>query len=176
MFKATTILCVQKDGKTAMGGDGQVSLGDAVVKGTARKIRRLCDGEVVVGFAGSAADAFALMERFEGKLKEASGNLRKAAYDLAREWRTDRVLRRLESMLIAADKDSALLISGSGDVIEPDDGVLGIGSGGNYALAAARALVANTELDAKMIVAEALHIASKICVYTNDQIYVEEIT
>jgi len=129
-----------------------------------------------VGFAGSAADAFALMERFEGKLKEASGNLRKAAYDLAREWRTDRVLRRLESMLIAADKDSALLISGSGDVIEPDDGVLGIGSGGNYALAAARALVANTELDAKMIVAEALHIASKICVYTNDQIYVEEIT
>jgi ATP-dependent HslUV protease, peptidase subunit HslV len=176
MFKATTILCVQKDGKTAMGGDGQVSLGDAVVKGTARKIRRLCDGEVVVGFAGSAADAFALMERFEGKLKEASGNLRKAAYDLAREWRTDRVLRRLESMLIAADKDSALLISGSGDVIEPDDGVLGIGSGGNYALAAARALVANTELDAKVIVAEALHIASKICVYTNDQIYVEEIT
>jgi len=174
MYKSTTILCVRKDGKTAIGGDGQVTLGETVVKSKARKIRRLMDDKVVVGFAGSAADAFALMERFEGKLKDAQGNLRKAAHELAREWRTDRVLRRLESLLIAADGTSSLLISGSGDVIEPDDGVLGIGSGGSYATAAARALVANTDLDAKTVVAEALHIASGICVYTNSEIYVEE--
>ena len=176
MFTSTTILCVQKDGKTAIGGDGQVSLGDTIVKAKARKIRRLADDRVVVGFAGSAADAFALMERFEGKLKGAQGGLRRAAHELAREWRTDRVLRRLESMLIAADAETALLISGSGDVIEPDDGVLGIGSGGSYAVAAARALAANTELDAKTIVAESLHIAADICVYTNAEIYVEELS
>jgi ATP-dependent HslUV protease subunit HslV len=175
MFHSTTILCVRKGGTIAMGGDGQVSLGDTVVKSKARKIRRLHDDRVMVGFAGSAADAFALMERFEGKLRDASGSLRRAAHDLAREWRTDRVLRPLESLLIAADAESALLISGSGDVIEPDDGVLGIGSGGQYATAAARALVANTDLDAKSIVAEALHIASQICVYTNSEIYVEEL-
>lgn len=175
MYKSTTILCVRKDGKTAIGGDGQVTMGETVVKSKARKIRRLMDDKVVVGFAGSAADAFALMERFEGKLKDAQGNLRKAAHELAREWRTDRVLRRLESLLIAADGTSSLLISGSGDVIEPDDGVLGIGSGGSYATAAARALVANTDLDAKTVVAEALHIASGICVYTNSEIYVEEV-
>ncbi len=175
MFRATTILCVCRAGKTAIGGDGQVSIGDTIVKAKARKTRRLLDDKVAVGFAGSAADAFALMERFEGKLKEAQGNLRKGAYELAREWRTDRVLRRLESMLIATDGDSALLVSGSGDVIEPDDGVLGIGSGGAYAVAAARALVANTDLDAKTIVAESLHIAAGICVHTNSEIYVEEI-
>ncbi|MFO7898059.1 MAG: ATP-dependent protease subunit HslV [Planctomycetota bacterium] len=175
MFRSTTILCVSRDGKTAIGGDGQVSLGDTIVKAKARKTRRLMDGKVVVGFAGSAADAFALMERFEGKLKDAQGNLRKAAHELAREWRTDKVLRRLESMLIAADGSSALLVSGSGDVIDPDDGVLGIGSGGGYAVAAARALAANTDLDAKTIVAEALHIAAGICVHTNSEIYVEEI-
>ncbi|MFW6158876.1 MAG: ATP-dependent protease subunit HslV [Planctomycetota bacterium] len=175
MFRSTTILCVSRDGKTAIGGDGQVSLGDTIVKAKARKTRRLMDGKVAVGFAGSAADAFALMERFEGKLKDAQGNLRKAAHELAREWRTDKVLRRLESMLIAADGTSALLVSGSGDVIEPDDGILGIGSGGGYAVAAARALAANTDLDAKTIVAEALHIAAGICVHTNSEIYVEEI-
>jgi len=175
MYKSTTILCVRKDGKTAIGGDGQVSMGDAVVKGKARKIRRLLDGKVAVGFAGGTADAFALMERFEEKLKSSQGNLRKAAYELARQWRTDRVLRRLESLLIAADADSALLVSGSGDVIEPDDGILGIGSGGNYAVAAARALVAHTSLDAKSVVAEALQVAAGICVYTNSEIHVEEI-
>ena len=176
MYRSTTILCVHKDGVTAIGGDGQVSLGEAVVKSKAKKVRRLLDGKVVVGFAGGTADAFALMERFEGELKDSQGNLRKAAYQLARQWRTDRVLRRLESLLVVADASSALLVSGSGDVIEPDDGVLGIGSGANYAVAAARALIANTDLDAKSIVAEALHIASGICVYTNSEIYVEEIS
>ena len=175
MYKSTTILCVRKDAKTAIGGDGQVSMGDAVVKGKARKIRLLLDGKVAVGFAGGAADAFALMERFEEKLKSSQGNLRKAAYELARQWRTDRVLRRLESLLVVADADSALLVSGSGDVIEPDDGILGIGSGGNYAVAAARALVANTDLDAKTIVERALRIAAGICVYTNSEIHVEEV-
>ncbi len=175
MTRSTTILCVRKDGKTAIGGDGQVTHGDTIVKGNARKIRPLLDGKVIVGFAGATADAFALLERFEGKLKDSQGNLRRAAHELAREWRTDRVLRRLESLLIATDKDLALLVSGSGDVIEPEDGVLGIGSGGSYAIAAARALAANTELDAKTIVAEALHIAAGICVYTNAEIYVEEI-
>ena len=174
-YKATTILCVRKDGKTAMGGDGQVTMRDAVLKSKARKIRRLLDGKVVVGFSGATADAFALMERFEGKLKGSQGNLKKAAHELAREWRTDRVLRRLESLLIAADSSSVLLISGSGDVIEPDDGVIGIGSGGNYAVAAARALVNNSGLDAKTIVAEAMHIAAGICIYTNTEIYVEEV-
>jgi len=173
--RATTILCVSKDGKTAIGGDGQVTVGDAIVKNKARKIRRLMDGKVVVGFAGTSADAFALMERFEAKLKDSQGNLRRAAHELAREWRTDRVLRRLESLLIAADGSSALLVSGSGDVIEPDDGVVGIGSGGHYAVAAARALVANTDLDAKTIAAEALHIAAGICVFTNAEIFVEEV-
>ena len=176
MYKSTTILCVRKDGKTAIGGDGQVTRGDTIVKGNARKIRPVLDGKVIVGFAGAAADAFALMERFEAKLKDSQGNLRKAAHELAREWRTDRVLRRLESLLIAADGSSALLISGSGDVIEPDDGVIGIGSGGNYAVAAARALVEHTDLDAKTVVAEALHITAGICVYTNSEIYVEEVS
>lgn len=175
MTRSTTILCVRRDGKTAIGGDGQVTMNDTIVKSTAHKIRRLLDGKVVVGFAGSTADAFALMERFESKLKTAQSNLRKGAYELAREWRTDRVLRRLESLLIAADASAALLISGSGDVIEPDDGVIGIGSGGNYAAAAARALLRNTQMDAKSIVAESMKIAAEICVYTNTEIYVEEL-
>jgi ATP-dependent HslUV protease subunit HslV len=164
MYKSTTILCVWKDGKTAIGGDGQVTRGDTIVKGNARKIRPLLDGKVVVGFAGAAADAFALMERFEAKLKDSQGNLRKAAHELAREWRTDRVLRRLESLLIAADGSSALLLSGSGDVIEPDDGVIGIGSGGDYAVAGARAHPANNHHDSKTIVAEALHNTPRISV------------
>jgi len=175
MLRSTTILCVRKNDATAIGGDGQVSLGETVVKGKARKVRPLLDGKVMVGFSGATADAFALMERFEAKLKDSQGNLRRAAHELAREWRTDRVLRRLESLLIAADQESALLLSGSGDVIEPDDGVLGIGSGGSYAVAAARALVNNTDLGAKTVVAEALHIAAGICVYTNSEIYVEEV-
>ena len=175
MYSATTILCVRKDGKTAMGGDGQVSMGDAIVKNTARKIRRLADGKVLVGFSGAAADAFALMERFEAKLKNSQANLKRAAHELARDWRTDRVLRRLESLLIAADSSCTLLLSGSGDVIEPDDGVLGIGSGGQYAVAAARALVAHTNLDPKTVVAEALRITAGICIYTNTEIYVEEL-
>ena len=175
-MKSTTILCVRRDGKTAIGGDGQVTHGDAVVKSKARKIRRLLDGKVIVGFAGSTADSFALMERFEEKLKTSQGNLEKAAYELARDWRTDRVLRRLESLLIAADGSAALLVSGSGDVVEPDDGIIGIGSGGNYAVAAARALTKNTKLSAAEIVKQALEIAADICVYTNREIYVEEVS
>jgi len=174
-YIATTILCVRRNNHVALGGDGQVSMNDTVVKSKAHKIHRLLDGKVLVGFSGSAADSFALMERFEGKLKNFQGSLRKAAYELAREWRTDRVLRRLEALLIAADASCSLLISGSGDVIEPDDGVIGIGSGGNYAVAAARALVARTDLDAKTIVEESLRIAAGICVYTNSEIHVEEI-
>ncbi len=171
----TTILCVRHRGGAAIGGDGQVTLGDTVVKHQAIKIRRLFDDRVHVGFAGSAADAFALIERFEKTLKAFQGATRKAAIELAKEWRTDRVLRRLESQMIAVDKDVSLLISGAGDVIEPDDGILAIGSGGPYALAAARALVKHSSLDAKGIVSEALGIASRICVYTNDEIHVEEV-
>lgn len=171
----TTILCVRHNGKAAIGGDGQVTLGETVVKHQAVKVRRLNDGKVFVGFAGGTADAFALIERFEKTLKTFQGAMRKAAIELAKEWRTDRVLRRLESQMIAADKDVSLLISGVGDVIEPDDGVLAIGSGGPYALAAARALTKHSALDAKSIVVEALQIASRICIFSNDQIHVEEV-
>jgi len=173
--RSTTILCVRRDGRVAMGGDGQVTIGDTVVKHTARKIRRLYEEKVMVGFAGSTADAFALLERFETKLKDFQGNVPRAATELAKEWRTDRVLRRLESLLAVADRSHSLLISGSGDVIVPDDGIIGIGSGGAAATAAARALVRHTDLDAPAIVDAALHIAAEICVYTNDRIYVEEI-
>lgn len=173
--RSTTILCVRRNGKTAMGGDGQVTMNNAVVKSKAKKIRTLLDGKVMIGFAGATADAFALMERFETKLKTAQGNLKKASHELAREWRTDRVLRRLESLLIAADSTTVLLLSGSGDVIEPDDGIIGIGSGGNFASAAARAMILHTDLDAKTIVAESMKIAAQICVYTNNEIYVEEL-
>ena len=175
MFHSTTILSVRRGDDVAIGGDGQVSHGQAVMKAKARKIRRLYEDKIIVGFAGSTADAFALMERLEGKLKAYQGNLLKAAHELAREWRTDRVLRRLESLIIAVDKKNSLLLSGGGDVIIPDDGVLGIGSGGQYAVAAARALLANTTLPPAEIVEKSLTIAADICVYTNKEIIVDRL-
>ena len=171
----TTILTVRRNNKVAMAGDGQVSLGDTVVKHAARKVRRLYKDRILAGFAGGTADAITLCEKFEGKLEEYNGNLRRAAVELARDWRADRVLRRLEALMAVVDHESSLLISGSGDVLEPDDGILAIGSGGNYALSAARALVAHTPLGAAKIVEEAMRIAGEICVYTNDQILVEEL-
>ena len=171
----TTILAVHRDGRVAVGGDGQVTMGETVVKHQAVKIRRLYDDRVIVGFSGAAADAFSLLERFEAKLKDAQGNVPRAATDLAKEWRTDRILRRLESLLIAADKTTMLLVSGSGDVITPDDDVLAVGSGGAYAASAARALLRHTALSARDIVAESLKIAADICVYTNDRIHIEEL-
>lgn len=173
ILHGTTILSVRHDGRSVLAGDGQVTLGQTVVKHGARKIRRYHNGQVLAGFAGASADAMALLARFEAKLEEHRGNLERAAVELTREWRTDRVLRRLEAFLIVADKDSSFLISGSGDVIAPDDGVLAVGSGGPYALAAARALVRHSRLDAEAIAREALAIAAGICVYTNDQIVVE---
>lgn len=176
MFHATTILAIMKDGKVALAGDGQVTLGQAtVIKHGARKVRRLYHDKVLAGFAGSVADAFTLFEKFEGKLEEFHGNLQRAAVELAKQWRTDRMLRNLEALLIVADKDSLLLVSGSGEVIEPDDGIVAIGSGGNYALAAARALANHTDLSAGELVQEAMKIAASICVYTNDNIIVEEL-
>ncbi|MCB5257073.1 MAG: ATP-dependent protease subunit HslV, partial [Candidatus Cloacimonetes bacterium] len=160
-------------GKTALCGDGQVSLGDTVVKAKALKIRRIFEDKVITGFAGATADAFTLLEKFEEKLKVNKGNLKKAAVDLAKEWRQDKYLRRLEAMLIAGDKSGILMISGVGDVMEPDDGLIAIGSGGNYALAAARALMRNTKLSEETIVMEAMKTASEICVYTNDQFTLE---
>ncbi|HUT36997.1 MAG TPA: ATP-dependent protease subunit HslV [Planctomycetota bacterium] len=173
---STTILSVRHKGVVAIGGDGQVTIGGTVVKHNARKIRRLYENRVAVGFAGSTADAFALLERFEAKLKDFQGNMPKAATELAKEWRTDRVLRRLECLMAAVDKEHSLLLSGSGDVIVPDDGIIGIGSGGAVATAAARALVRHSTLDAPAIVEEALHIAAALCIYTNDQVYVETVT
>ena len=176
MFHATTILGVKKDGKVAIAGDGQVTFGNAtIMKHQAKKVRRLYDDKVIAGFAGSVADAFTLFEKFEGKLKEYRGNLQRAAVELAKEWRMDRVLRKLEAMLLVADENTLLVISGNGEIIEPDDGVAAIGSGGPYALAAARALVNNTDLDAATIARKGLAIAASICVYTNDNIIVEEI-
>jgi len=172
---ATTILTVRHLGKVAMGGDGQVTLGTAVVKGDAVKIRRLAEGAVLCGFAGGAADAFALLERFEAKLKDYPANMPRAATELAKEWRTDRALRRLEALLTVADAQHTLLVSGNGDVIQPTDGIIGVGSGGNYAVAAARALVAHSPLDAAGIVRTALEIAAGIDIYTNDKILVEEL-
>lgn len=176
MFHATTIIAVKKDQTIAIAGDGQVTMGQAtVMKHGARKIRRLYQGKVVAGFAGSVADAFTLFEKFEGKLEEYHGNLQRSAVELAKMWRTDRMLRNLEALLIVADQDTILLISGSGEVIEPDDGIAAIGSGGNYALAAARALVKHTDLSAGELVREAMKVAASICVYTNDNIVVEEL-
>ena len=175
MYRATTIVSVRRNGKVAIGGDGQVTLGDTVVKHDATKIRKLLDGEVLVGFAGASADAFALMERFESVLKDYQGNVLKAATELAKQWRTDRVLRRLESLLAVVTKEHSLMISGSGDVILPSDDIMGIGSGGAYALAAAKALLKHSKLSAKQIVEEALNIAADICVYTNNSIYIEEL-
>ena len=174
-FHATTILTVRHGGKVAMGGDGQVTLGTAIMKADAMKIRRLLDGQVLCGFAGASADAFALLERFEAKLKDFPANMPRAATELAKEWRTDRALRRLEALMAVTDTKNTLLISGTGDVIQPSDGIVGIGSGGNYAIAAARALVTHSKLSAAEVVREALTIASDIDIYTNNNIVVEEL-
>jgi ATP-dependent HslUV protease subunit HslV len=174
IWRSTTILTVRHQGHVALGGDGQVTLGDAVIKADAHKIRRLMEDRVMVGFAGSSADAFALLERFEAKLKDFPANVPRAATELAKEWRTDRALRRLEALLAVADARHTLLVSGTGDVIQPTDGILGIGSGGNYAVAAARALVACTKLSAAEIVRAALEIAGNICVYSNTNLVVEQ--
>ncbi len=173
-LNATTILTVRHQGRVALGGDGQVSLGDTIMKADAMKIRRLLDGRVITGFAGGSADAFALLERLEGRLKDHPGNIPRAATELAKEWRTDRALRRLEAMVLMVSSEHTLLVTGIGDVIQPTDGILGIGSGGNYAVAAARALVAHSDLSANEIVRSALGIASQIDVYTNEQIVIEE--
>jgi ATP-dependent HslUV protease subunit HslV len=175
MFQSTTILSVRHKGVVAIGGDGQVTMSSFIVKKKACKIRKLYHEKVIVGFAGAAADAFALLERFESKLEKYQGNVLRSAHELAKDWRTDKVLRKLESLLTAVDKDYSLLISGSGEIIEPDDGIIGIGSGGQFATAAARALVAHSELNARQIVEEALKITAEICVYTNANIRVEEI-
>jgi ATP-dependent HslUV protease subunit HslV len=172
---STTILTVRHKGLVAMGGDGQVTVGSSIMKADAMKIRRLSDGKVMVGFAGASADAFALLERFEATLKDFPGNMPRAAIELAKQWRTDRVLRRLEAMLAVADAGNTLLLTGTGDVIQPTDGVLGIGSGGNYAVAAARALLAHSDLAAGQIVRAALEVASEIDIYTNSNIVVEEL-
>lgn len=173
--RSTTILSVRHQGTVAIGGDGQVSLGNTIMKGDALKIRRLMEGKVIVGFAGASADAFALMERFEAKLRDFPSNVPRAATELAKDWRTDRALRRLEALLAVVDARHTLLVTGTGDVIQPTDGVLGIGSGGNFAVAAARALIAHSQLDAATIVRTSLQIASQIDVFTNDQIVVEEL-
>lgn len=175
-FKATTILAVRKDNRIAMGGDGQVTLGNEIVKHSARKVRTLADGKILVGFAGSAADAFALMERFEKRLAEYNNNLIRAANELAKEWRMDKALRQLESMMIAADRTTSLLLGGRGDIIESDDGILAIGSGGGYAAAAGRALLRHSTLSAPEIVKESLLIAGTSCIYTNTNINILELT
>ncbi|MCW8141111.1 MAG: ATP-dependent protease subunit HslV [Planctomycetota bacterium] len=175
-IRSTTICAVRHGGKVALGGDGQVTVGQTVMKRDARKVRTLAEGKVLVGFAGSAADAFALLERFEARLKESNGRVRRAAVELARDWRTDRALRRLEALLAVVDAEASLIISGSGDVIEPEDGVIGIGSGGAFAASAAKALLRHAKpLDAATVVEEALKIAAEVCIYTNDSITVLEI-
>ncbi|MDR2740983.1 MAG: ATP-dependent protease subunit HslV [Treponema sp.] len=175
VIRSTTVIAVRRDGKVAMAGDGQVTFGETVMKNNARKVRRLLDGKVLCGFAGATADAFTLFDRFEGKLKEYSGDLTRAAVELAQEWRTDRNLRRLEAMLLVADRNKTLLISGTGDVIEPADNALAIGSGGNYAYAAALAYLDGSTLTAKEIAERSLCIAGNICIYTNNQITLEEL-
>ena len=175
-FRGTTILAVKKDGKVAVAGDGQVTLDKTVMKGHARKVRKIYDGKILVGFAGATADAFTLFEKFEGKLKEFGGDMTRAAVELAKEWRTDRALRRLEAMLLAADANKILLISGTGDVVEPDEEALAIGSGGNYAYAAALAYMrSSADMSAAVIAKASLEIASQICIYTNSNIIVEEL-
>ncbi len=173
-WHATTILMVRKGGETVIGGDGQVSLGQTIIKGNARKVRRLGKGEVIAGFAGATADAFTLFERLESKLEQYPGQLTRACVEMAKDWRTDRYLRRLEAMMLVADKQAGLVLTGTGDVLEPEGGVMGIGSGGNYALAAARALV-DQPMDAETIVRKAMAIAGEICVYTNGNLVVERI-
>lgn len=175
-IRSTTVLCVRRDGKVVMAADGQVTLGEGVIKHNARKIRRLYQDKILAGFAGSTADAFSLFSRFETKLEQYHGNLGRAAVELAKDWRTDKILRNLEALLIVADPGQTFLISGSGDVIEPDEGIAAIGSGGSYSLAAARALMNNTNLPARTIAEEAMKIAGQICIYTNDRITFEELT
>lgn len=176
MFEGTTIIAVKKDGRCAIAGDGQVTFGqNTIMKHHARKVRRLYDNKVVVGFAGSVADAFTLSEKFEAKLEQYGGNLQRAAVELAQDWRSDKILRKLEAMLIAADKKDLLVISGNGEVIEPDDGIAAIGSGGSFALAAAKALIGHTNLSPREIAQKSLEIAASICVYTNNVISVEEV-
>ena len=175
-YRGTTILSVRRNGRVVIGGDGQVSMGDTVMKGNARKVRRLYNNTVLAGFAGGTADAFTLYERFEGKLEKYSGQLKRAAVELAKDWRTDRMLRRLEALLAVADSEASLIISGNGDVIEPEYDLMAIGSGGQYALAAARALLENSDLDAHSIVEKGLSIAADICVYTNHSLTIEELS
>jgi ATP-dependent HslUV protease, peptidase subunit HslV len=174
-IRSTTVLCVRRDGKVVMAGDGQVTLGNEVIKGSAKKLRRLYNDKVLAGFAGSTADAFALFSRFESKLEQFNGNLPRAVVELAKEWRTDRVLRHLEALLLVADKTTTYLVSGNGDVIEPDEGIAAIGSGGPFALSAATALLRATKLSARHIAEQAMAIAGRICIYTNDNVTYEEI-
>ncbi len=175
-FHGTTIIAVRKDGKAAVAGDGQVTLGSTVMKGNARKVRRMYDDKIIAGFAGATADAFTLFERFEAKVKEYNGDLTRAAVELAKEWRMDRALRRLEAMMLVADHQKTLLISGTGDVVEPEEGTIAIGSGGSFAQAAALAYLDGSEFDAREIAYRSLKIASRICIYTNEQITVEELS
>src|SRR5215216_6500682 len=174
-IRSTTVLLVRKDAHVALAGDGQVTLGETVMKSGAKKVRRLYNDRILVGFAGATADAFSLLTRFEGKLEQYHGNLERAAIELSKEWRTDKILRHLEALMIVADDKSSFLLSGNGDVIAPDEGVLAIGSGGSYALAAARALIKNTDMSAREIAVEALRIAGEICIYSNQNIVVEEL-
>ncbi len=174
-WHGTTILCVRKDGAVAIGGDGQVTMGNTVMKHNAKKVRRLANEKVLAGFAGATADAFTLIEKFEGKLEEHGGNLTRASVELAKEWRTSRMLRQLEALLIVADKEHTFIISGTGDVVEPEDGIAAIGSGGPFAQAAAQALVKHSGLDAPGVVREALGIAARICIYTNENLVLEEL-
>jgi ATP-dependent HslUV protease, peptidase subunit HslV len=175
MIRSTTVICVRKDGKLALAGDGQVTLGETIIKQSARKIRRLYNGQILAGFAGSTADAFALFSRFETKLEEFRGNLPRAAVELAKEWRTDRALRHLQALLVVANGENTFLLSGNGDLIEPDDGIAAIGSGGPFALAAAKALMKHSNLSARQIAEEAMSIAGNICIFTNLSITVEEL-
>jgi ATP-dependent HslUV protease subunit HslV len=174
-FHGTTVLSVRHDGRTVMAADGQVTLGQTVVKEHARKIQRLYNDKILSGFAGSAADSFALFSRFESKLEQYRGNLERSAVELAKDWRTDRILRRLEAMLVVADSSTTFLLSGNGDLIEPDDGIVAIGSGGNFALAAAKALAGHSALDARAIAEESMRVASSICIYTNGSVTIEEL-
>ena len=174
-IRGTTILSVRRGGRVVIGGDGQVSMGNTVMKGNARKVRRLYKGQVLAGFAGATADAFTLFERFEGKLEKHSGNLTRAAVELAKDWRTDRMLRRLEALLVVADREASLILTGTGDVVEPEDSLMAIGSGGPYAQAAARAMLDTTELSAREVVERGLNIAADICVFTNHNLVIEEL-
>jgi ATP-dependent HslUV protease subunit HslV len=175
LIRSTTVLCVRRDGSVVMAADGQVTLGEGVIKHSARKIRRLYNDKIIAGFAGSTADAFSLFSRFESKLEQYHGNLGRSAVELAKDWRTDKMLRQLEALLLVADKDQTYLLSGSGDVIEPDEGVAAIGSGGSYALAAARALMNNTDLPARKVAEESMKIAGQICIFTNEKVNYEEL-